>query len=170
MMRFSNLLFPSLWSFLCHGVLPRNQNNMLGEQLSITDLPLDSVRSLLESGAAGRLDKAERFLVQESLVLRPASTSQRSREELHGRCKNLSTSGCGVILDLPPLVGDFYQLLTPKAPGSALHGVQARCVRCHLIDEDAFDAGFRFFTPITLPPVQSDSQGNPSHPYSDPLA
>ena len=49
----------------------------------------------------------------------------------------------------PVTVGDVYRLQFDKA-SIDLPLVFARCLRCRLVREDAFEAGFTFFTPISL--------------------
>jgi hypothetical protein len=84
------------------------------------------------------------------LIIRPSNSSQRRETSIRGYCKNLSQSGCGVVTDSAPRVGDLYRFEMPSDTTHPVHGAHARCVRCHLLDEEAFEVGFSFLTPVEL--------------------
>jgi hypothetical protein len=124
---------------------------MLGEQLLIDgDVLFAQERpNSTHSGATQEKREAEnRLPVNVPLKLRLASTSQRSIHELHGRTKDFSMTGCGLILDNPPYVGDIYRFDGVKGNDPLFSGLLGRCVRCNLIDEEVFEAGFQFLTPL----------------------
>lgn len=132
---------------------------MLGEQLLIDGDVLFSHDgpNLGRTGAkTDKRDAKNRVTVNVPVKLRPANTSQRSLHELHGRTKDFSITGCGLILNNPPYVGDIYRFESMEGNDALLMGVLGRCVRCHLIDEDVFEAGFQFLTPL---PHESLSNG-----------
>jgi hypothetical protein len=54
------------------------------------------------------------------------------------------------LLPLPLLVGDVYRLQFERNTLD-LPLTFARCVRCRLVREDAFEVGFAFFSAICLP-------------------
>jgi hypothetical protein len=121
---------------------------MLGEQLQVNG---DILFSQLDPTATTTADKRQglnRDTVNLAVKLRPASTSQRMLQELYGRTKNVSLTGCGLILSHPPYVGDIYRFQSVDGSEIIITGVLGRCVRCHLIDEDVFEAGFEFLTPL----------------------
>lgn len=114
-----------------------------------TDSPAESATST--NSAENRRTAAKSRVIQNFRVtLRPSSSSQRGRERIHGLCKNVSQSGCGLNSDFAPRVGDFYRIEVEDTT-HFLHGVHARCVRCHLLDEDLFEAGFSFLSRVKLP-------------------
>ncbi len=137
---------------------------MLGEQLQIESgsildpsLSLPSGLDLLSNGTLrDKRQSQQRSLANIPVRLRPGSTSQRWSHELTGRIKNYSTTGCGIILDRPPYVGDIYRFHQANNVESPFTECLARCIRCHLIDEEVFEAGFQFLTPL---PIESVSDG-----------
>lgn len=135
---------------------------MLGENLS------PAVDSLRTRAAAGQSPTNTRvasrtFPVNVQLLIRPSNSSQRRETPLRAYCKNLSQSGCGVVTDCAPKVGDMYRFEMPSDTTHPIHGAHARCVRCHLLDEEAFEVGFSFLSPVDLnvTETQSDSQSDP---------
>ena len=124
---------------------------MLGENLSPS---VDSLRPRVQLAAGSsstNVRAAHRSVPTNVLLLiRPSNSSQRRETPLRGYCKNLSQSGCGVITDCPPRVGDLYRFELPSDVTHPIHGCHARCVRCHLLDEEAFEVGFSFLSPVDL--------------------
>jgi hypothetical protein len=124
---------------------------MLGEQLLIDG---DALFAPIISGsldgneAKDKRQSTARSVTNVPVRLRPANTSQRSLHELLGRVKDLSTTGCGLILNYPPHVGDIYRFQAVEGIASTFEGALVRCVRCHFIDEEVFEAGFQFLTPL----------------------
>lgn len=122
---------------------------MLGEQLQPIDaLSQDLERSPVFPSSEKRAAATIRSTISLKVVLNPASTSQRRTHTLNGKTKNVSPSGCGVLTDIPALVGDLYRFRTPEDIDSPMDGVIARCVRCQMIDEDVFESGFQFVSSI----------------------
>lgn len=124
---------------------------MLGENLRPT---IDSNRSrgnVVAGQASANTRSASRtFPSNIKLIIRPSNSSQRSETPIRGYCKNLSQSGCGVVTDCAPRVGDLYRFEMPSDTTHPIHGVHARCVRCHLLDEEVFEVGFSFLSPVDL--------------------
>ena len=92
----------------------------------------------------------ERYQVRMTVVLRPGNSHEIDDIELEGRAADISRSGCQAVFSAPVLVGNVYRLQFDAEPLKATLFF-ARCVRCRLLREDAFEAGFNFFTPISLP-------------------
>lgn len=135
---------------------------MLGEHLQ-TNAPSDTeamfpmARETTESSPDGTESRVTdcraantRHTLNTDVILRPASTSARDSEEISGSCRNVSQSGCGLVARRAPRVGDVYRFETPDHSSHPLDGINARCVRCHLLDENSFDAGFAFFAPLVI--------------------
>lgn len=128
---------------------------MLGEHLTAENTSgyLDNEAiALMES--LGQLhekrDNSQRLVQELRVSLRPSSSSSRQTELVAGFCKNVSRAGCCVVGESAPRVGDVYRFELNSDTTHPLHGTHARCVRCHLVDEDAFDSGFSFLSPVDL--------------------
>ncbi len=139
---------------------------MLGENLNP---PVDTVRprvQLANDVASPNVRAAHRSVpTNVQLLIRPSNSSQRREAPMRGYCKNLSQTGCGVITDCPPRVGDLYRFELPSDVTHPIHGCHARCVRCHLLDEEAFEVGFSFLSPVDL--KISDAQSvSPTDPLN----
>ena len=91
-----------------------------------------------------------RLSVKASVVLQPGSTSDLLSFKVRGVTGDLSEGGCSALFPVPPKVGDVYRLLFDKTQLD-LPMTFVRCVRCRLVREDAFEAGFKFFKTIALP-------------------
>jgi hypothetical protein len=91
-----------------------------------------------------------RLAIKSAVVLQSGNASELLSFKLKGATINVSEGGCSVLLPLPTHVGDIYRLQFDR--GSLdLPLTFARCVRCRLVREDAYEAGFAFFKTITLP-------------------
>ncbi len=91
-----------------------------------------------------------RLAVKVGVILQAGNASEVLTFKVKGISGDISEGGCSVLFPIPPRVGDIYRLqFDPKAIDLPL--TFARCVRCRLIREDAFEAGFSFFRPICLP-------------------
>ena len=106
----------------------------------------------LERQSASELSKLrrhQRVALRATVRVAPASSSQRHRFEGEGTTVDLSEGGSCAIFSDPLRVGDVYRLEI-DAPNLDLPPVFARCLRCRLLREDAFEAGFQFLSPIQL--------------------
>jgi hypothetical protein len=70
--------------------------------------------------------------------------------KVKGVSGDISEGGCNVLLPIPMRVGDIYRLTWDREEVD-LGLTFARCVRCRLVREDVFEAGFAFFVSISLP-------------------
>jgi len=91
-----------------------------------------------------------RITIKCKVVLLPGSVSERAPFKQQGVTGDLSEGGCKALFPLPVRVGDVYRLEFERKTLD-LPLTFARCVRCHLLREDAYEAGFQFFTPVSLP-------------------
>jgi len=91
-----------------------------------------------------------RIAVKSPVVLQPGNTSELMSMKIKGVSGDISEGGCSILFPLAPRVGDIYRLEFDSA-SVPLPLTFARCVRCRLIREDTYEAGFSFFSPITLP-------------------
>lgn len=140
---------------------------MLGDQLDTLNdkLPADGERlSERDVFPLEKRSSQQRHLENLAITLRPSSSSQRQTESVSALCRDVSRNGCGIVAKQAPRVGDFYRIESPNDPSHLLHGVNARCVRCMLIDEEVFQCGFSFLAPVDL-----DRQRRFEDTYSDTL-
>lgn len=100
-----------------------------------------------------------RIAVKIGVILLPGNASQQLTFKLKGVTGDISEGGCSVLFPLPIQVGDLYRLQFDRQ-ALDLPLTFARCVRCRLIREDAFEAGFAFFKTICLP--ESAAAGAPA--------
>lgn len=91
-----------------------------------------------------------RIAIKAKVVLEPGSSSELLSFRVQGVTGDISEGGCQALFPLPVRVGDVYRLSFDRTVFD--HPLTfARCVRCRLLREDAFEAGFHFFAPIRLP-------------------
>jgi hypothetical protein len=91
----------------------------------------------------------DRVAIKAKVVVLPGNVSASLESWLHGVTGDISEGGCRAMLPLPIYVGDVFRL-TFDHPELDLPIVFARCMRCRLIREDSFEAGFKFFNPVSV--------------------
>lgn len=106
------------------------------------------------SEAIRKQRSAERQEVQCSVRVRSGNASQASEPAFEGVTGDVSPGGCRIMTQVPVRVGDIYKLEFAKGELD-LPIVFARCLRCRLVREDAFESGYSFFTPIKLDDARS---------------
>jgi len=112
---------------------------------------IESLGELQENTSQAILSQraSERIKLRTKVVVRPGNASDRFRFSVEGLTGDISNGGCQVLLARPILPGDIYWLSfteTRITIGSLL----ARCTRCCMVQEEAFESGFRFFHDIDL--------------------
>jgi hypothetical protein len=90
-----------------------------------------------------------RIQVKARVVVQPGNTSEMRTMKVAGVTGDISSGGCQILLPIPLQVGDTYRLTFDRATLD-LPMTFARCVRCRLIREDAFESGLAFFQEIEL--------------------
>ncbi len=91
------------------------------------------------------------------VVLQPGNSSELLTLKIQGVTGDISEGGCRAMFPLPLKVGDIYRLKFDHSQVE-IPLVFARCVRCRLVRETAFETGFSFFQPITLPDNLSEGE------------
>lgn len=91
-----------------------------------------------------------RLIVKAKVVIQPGNASDALKFRIQGVTGDISEGGCRILTPLPPRVGDIYRLQFDEAVLPLPH-IYARCVRCSVLRDDAFEAGFAFFKPIAMP-------------------
>ena len=91
-----------------------------------------------------------RAAIKAAVILQAGNASELMAFKVKGVTGDISEGGCSALFPIPTRVGDIYRLqFDREAIGLPL--TFARCVRCRLVREDAYEAGFAFFSPICLP-------------------
>lgn len=91
-----------------------------------------------------------RVAIKAAIVLQPGNASELMNFKVKGTTGDVSEGGLSALFPIPPRVGDIYRLGFDRDVLD-LPLTFARCVRCRVVREDAFEAGFAFFMPIGLP-------------------
>lgn len=124
---------------------------MIGEALKSSNS--ESLETLLElqrrDASQGPQNRAQRIGVECKIAIESGNSSQRDGTRREAICNDLSVSGCRLITPEPLRVGDIYRLSFEKSLN--LPSAFARCVRCRLLREDAFETGLQFFNEISIP-------------------
>ena len=89
----------------------------------------------------------DRVAVKLNFTLQPGNSSEFLEYKVQGILGDISSGGCKAMLPIPVKVGDIYRLQFENGRVN-LPMLFVRCVRCRLVSEDAFEAGFSFFNPI----------------------
>ncbi len=92
-----------------------------------------------------RLRAHERLQIRVGLTVQPGNASERRRAGMECVTADISDGGCMAIAPRPLLAGDIFWL-TFDPERLTIGSLFARCMRCRMIGEDAFEVGFRFFT------------------------
>ena len=100
-----------------------------------------------------------RLSIKAAVILQCGNTSQLMSLKVKGVTGDVSQGGCSVLLPIPIQVGDIYRVQFDRKM-LELPLTFARCVRCRLVREDAFEAGLAFFTPIELPEQVASEKGS----------
>lgn len=91
-----------------------------------------------------------RLSIKAAVILQPGNQTDMLTFKVKGVSGDISAGGCSILFPVPARVGDIYRLQFDRKTLD-LPLTFARCVRCRLVREDAFEAGFAFFSPISLP-------------------
>lgn len=89
----------------------------------------------------------QRVAVKAKVILEPANSSELDGWKVQGITGDVSEGGCRAMFPRPIGVGDVFRMHF-EHPEFDIPMLFARCLRCKMIREDAFEAGFRFFTQI----------------------
>jgi len=84
------------------------------------------------------------------VTLQPGNASDLLKFKMKGATGDISEGGCCVLFPMPVRVGDVYRIEFDRKQLD-LPLMFVRCLRCRMLREDAYEAGFRFFTSISLP-------------------
>ncbi len=110
---------------------------------ALGDLEQNTSDAIIAQRTSKRID------IHIRVIVRPGNASERKRFVIQGMTSDLSNGGTKVILPCPILPGDIFWLEFGNEQvkiGSLL----ARCRRCIMIKDDAFEVGLRFFEDVDL--------------------
>ena len=88
--------------------------------------------------------------IKAHVTLRPGNASQLMDFKVQGVTGDISEGGLRALFPMPLYAGDIYRLEFDQAELS-LPLIFAQCVRCRMLRDGAYECGFRFFTPISVP-------------------
>lgn len=109
--------------------------------------------------AIRRQRSSERASLKVNVSIEPGNASDQARGAVAGVTGDISSGGCRVMSERPLAVGDIYKLRFERGELD-LPIVFARCLRCRLVREEAFESGFAFFTKIELASAEAERAPN----------
>ena len=136
----------------------------LDDEASAFDLLRDLERQTPEE--IRRKRSSDRIEVKAEVVIQSGDSSRMCKGAVQAVTGDLSEGGCRIMSPVPLGVGDVYRLMFDRE-ALDLSLTFARCVRCRLVREDAFEVGFLFFNPIHLSDVlkvEAVGDGLPAEP------
>lgn len=92
---------------------------------------------------------SERIEIRAMVMVRPANLSHRHQYTIESVTADISTGGCMLLASRAILPGDIFHL-TFHDELSNVNPLLARCMRCRMIQDDAFEVGIRFLQNIPL--------------------
>ncbi len=125
------------------------------DERNLPGLDADSMEILREleqstPEAVKRLRAHARLTIRARVIVEPANMSERGSWRIQGVTGDLSAGGTQILVPRPLHVGDIY-LLSFDRKAIDIAPAFARCLRSRLVREDAFEAGLKFFEPVSLP-------------------
>jgi hypothetical protein len=115
----------------------------------LADLERSTPDAVKRARAHTRLD------IRCKVIAQHADSSRRLDLKLQGVTGDVSRGGCQILFPVPLGVGDIY-LITFDRGALDVNPVIARCMRCRMIREDAYETGLSFFNQIDLPEEAAD--------------
>ncbi|MFO1065110.1 MAG: PilZ domain-containing protein [Pirellulales bacterium] len=95
------------------------------------------------------LRSSERLDIRTKLVIRAGNPSERHRAGVEAVTADISNGGCMTLSSRAVLPGDIFWL-TFSEDAVRIGSLLARCMRCRMVQEDAYEIGFRFLQNISL--------------------
>lgn len=128
---------------------------MVGQRFGQSDSTLETleaVNSIQSSNAEAVAKRRQhrRYEIRTKVIVHPSDTIDRGEVRWLGECHDISKGGCRILTTKPLQLGSLYWIQF-EPTDVQLDPVFARCVRGHLLRENAFEFGMCFLTPIELP-------------------
>jgi hypothetical protein len=121
------------------------QGNGSGDSLELlAELERSTPDAVKKARAHTRLE------VRCKVFAQPGDMSRRLDMKLQGVTGDISKGGCQALFPLPLHVGDIFSLSFDRSVLD-IPPVLARCMRCRMIRDDAFETGLSFFVHVDLP-------------------
>ncbi|HHH75470.1 MAG TPA: hypothetical protein ENL03_00420 [Phycisphaerae bacterium] len=122
-----------------------------GTHLGDDDMAFEALRELEQQTPDEiKMRRASsRVTIKSKVILQPGNSSDALKLKLRGVTGNISNTGFGAVFPIPIGAGDIYRLQFDSTQVD-LPMVFARCMSCSMVDENAFSAGFKFFTEIDV--------------------
>lgn len=129
---------------------PKSKNADLDVDL-LKDLERQSIEEIQKLRAYERMD------ARVDISVRPGNASDYAVATIKATTNDISAGGCAMVSPVPVGVGDIYRLEFDRAKVD-VPIVYARCVRCRLLRETAYEVAMAFFTPISLSDSKQESK------------
>lgn len=110
----------------------------------LEELALNLVDDVKEQRIHGR------FKLKASCRVSPGNLSQRAEFSYEGSTRDLSTGGLVAVFPSPLSVGDIYHLSFDRQVLD-LPPLTARCVKCRMVEGEAFEVTLAFFQAVEFP-------------------
>ena len=112
---------------------------------------IEALKQLEVSSQSAMVQKRgrTRLSVEIAVVIQRGDASRRGEMRISAATSDVSTNGCKLLAPTPVLPGDIYWLSFADNE-AGIGNVMARCIRCHMIREGAFEMGMTFFDEIDL--------------------
>ncbi len=98
----------------------------------------------------------ERISIKSKVIIQSGNTSQLLDFKIQGITGDISPGGSQMLMPLPLYIGDIYRITFDQSH-LKLPMTFARCIRCRLIREDAYEVGFTFFSALNIDSAIVDS-------------
>ena len=119
---------------------------------AMADLERNTSQEIIRQRASERVDIRTKVLIQ------AGNSSERHCFTVEGVTADISNGGSMVLTGRPIMPGDVFHVTFP-ATDIAIDSLLARCMRCRMVREDAFEIGFRFLNDIDLASALDSSDG-----------
>ena len=101
-----------------------------------------------------------RVRVKSKVTVRPGNVNDPTEVKNVGVSAELTDISVTGVFPAPLCVGDVYRVYFDRATLD-LPMMFGRCVRCRFIQEEAYEGGLEFFTPVVLPESLTDRKETP---------
>ena len=109
-----------------------------------------------KSEAIRKMRSHERVSIKSKVIIQSGNTSQLMDFKIQGITGDISPGGSQMLMPLPLNIGDIYRIKFDENMLN-LPMTFARCIRCKLIREDAYEVGFIFFSQLNIEDAIVDS-------------
>ncbi len=128
-----------------------SENSLLTGNMFESSDAIEALKELEVSSQSAVMQKRtqSRVSIEIDVTIQPGDSSRRNELAISAATSDLSNTGCRLLSPGPVLPGDIYWLKF-AANEAGIGSSMARCVRCHMIREGAFEIGMTFFNEIDL--------------------